>query len=98
MPERATFLSTYAFLFFGVPCNGLAGERVGLAAMAEGQATQGFLSDLRLNSRTITTLAQEFRALFDPRPWVVILSFYETLKSPTAIKVRLTNKWFHIEI
>ena len=87
MSERAPFLSTCAILFFGVPCNGLAGERLGLAAMAAGQSTQGFLSDLRLDSKTTSVLAQEFRAVFNDRSFVKIFSFYETVKSPTAVLV-----------
>jgi hypothetical protein len=89
MPNRAAFLLTYAILFFGVPCDGLAGERLGLAAMAKGQPTQGFLSDLRLDSRITSSLAQEFRAVLNDRPFLQIFSFYETWASPTAVIVRL---------
>lgn len=91
MPQQEPFLSTYAILFFGVPSYGLAGERLGLAAMATGQTTQGFLSDMRLDSRTVHTLAQDFREAFKDRPFLKIFSFYETLESATAIMVWLEH-------
>ena len=85
--SQETFQSVYAMLFFGVPCKGLDGERLGLAAMAKGQSTEGFLSDLRSNSQVVDTLAQDFLKVFNGLDWVKIFSFYETMESPTAIAV-----------
>ncbi|TAQ87678.1 hypothetical protein B7494_g3974 [Chlorociboria aeruginascens] len=79
------FQSTCAMLFFGVPCKGLDGEILGLAAMAKGQSTEGFLSDLRRNSPMVDTLAQNFLSVFQNRNSVQIYSFYETVESPTAV-------------
>jgi len=85
--SRETFQSVYAMLFFGVPCKGLDGERLGLAAMAKGQSTEGFLFDLRRDSQVVYTLAQEFLKVFDGLNWVKIFSFYETMESVTATVV-----------
>jgi len=84
---KETFQSVYAILFFGVPCKGLDGERLGLAAMAEGQSTQGFLSDLRYDSWMVDKLAQDFLEVFFGREWVRIYSFHETVESATAVMV-----------
>lgn len=84
---RETFQSVYAILFFGVPCKGLDGERLGLAAMVKGQSTEGFLSDLRQNSPMVNRLAQDFLEVFNDRPWVRIYSFHETVESGTAVLV-----------
>ena len=87
-PEiQETFQSVYAMLFFGVPCKGLDGERLGLAAMAKGQSSEGFLSDLRHNSPMVDKLAQEFLEVFDSHPWVRIYSFHETVESVAAVIV-----------
>ena len=85
------FQLTCAILFFGVPCRGLDGERLGLAAIARGQSTQGFLSDLRGDSPMVDDLAQDFIGKFQGRDTVQIFSFYETKESGTAIKVRLST-------
>jgi len=71
-------------LFFGVPCKGLDGDRLGLAAMAKGQSTEGFLSDLRGDSQLCTNLAQDFLSVFNGLDWVKIFSFHETMESATA--------------
>jgi hypothetical protein len=84
---RKTFQSVYTILFFGVPCKGLDSERLGLAAMAKGQSTEGFLSDLRDNSPMVDDLAQSFLNVFDSRTWVEIYSFHETVSSRTAVMV-----------
>jgi protein SERAC1 len=84
---RETFQSVYTILFFGVPCKGLDGERLGLAAMAKGQSTEGFLSDLRDNSPMVDDLAESFLNVFDSRTWVEIYSFHETVASRTAVMV-----------
>ena len=84
---QETFQSVYAMLFFGVPCNGLDGKRLGLAAMAKGQSTEGFLSDLRQDSPMVERLAQDFLAAFGDRPSVKIYSFHETVESVTAVMV-----------
>src|ERR1700722_3036024 len=87
-PEiQETFQLVYAMLFFGVPCKGLDGERLGLAAMAKGQTTEGFLSDLRHDSPMVDKLAQDFLKVFNGRPWVRIYSFHETVESVTAVMV-----------
>ncbi|KAL2062503.1 hypothetical protein VTL71DRAFT_6769 [Oculimacula yallundae] len=80
---QSTFRDVYAMLFFGVPCKGLDGEQLGLAAMARGQANQGFLSDLRNDSSLVKNLADIFLGVFERRP-VQIYSFYETHESATA--------------
>jgi hypothetical protein len=85
--HRETFQSVYAMLFFGVPCKGLDGERLGLAAMAKGQSTEGFLSDLRHDSPTVDKLAQDFLEVFIGCEWVRIYSFHETVESVTAVMV-----------
>ena len=84
---QETFQSVYAMLFFGVPCKGLDGERLGLAAMAKGQSTEGFLSDLRHDSPMVGKLAQDFLEVFDDCPSVKIYSFHETVESVTAVMV-----------
>ena len=84
---QENFQSVYAMLFFGVPCKGLDGQRLGLAAMAKGQSTEGFLSDLRQDSPMVERLAQEFLAVFDNCPLVKIYSFHETVESVTAVMV-----------
>ena len=87
-PEiQETFQSVYAMLFFGVPCKGLDGKRLGLAAMAKGQSTEGFLSDLRQDSPMVERLAQDFLTVFDDCPSVKIYSFHETVESVTAMMV-----------
>jgi hypothetical protein len=84
---KEAFQSVYAVLFFGVPCKGLDGERLGLAAIAKGQSTQGFLSDLRYDSWMVDKLAQDFLEVFFGREWVRIYSFHETVESATAVMV-----------
>jgi hypothetical protein len=85
--SQNTFQSVYTMLFFGVPCKGLDVETLGLAAMANGQSTEGFLSDLRNNSPMVDDLTQSFLNVFDSRPWVEIYSFHETVASRTAVMV-----------
>jgi hypothetical protein len=84
---RETLDSVCSMLFFGVPCHGLDGERLGLAAMAKGQPTEGFMSDMRHGSPMTERLAHEFLNVFNNRPWVSIYSFYETIESVTAVVV-----------
>ncbi len=83
-----TLGSLYAMLFFGVPSNGLDAKRLGLAAMAEGQSTEGFLLDIRTDSPMIDKLTQDFLEAFHKRDWVKIFSFHETVESVTAVMVR----------
>jgi hypothetical protein len=81
--SQNTFQSVYT-MFFGVPCKGLDVET--LAAMANGQSTEGFLSDLRNNSPMLDDLTQSFLNVFDSRLWIEIYSFHETVASrPGAI-------------
>jgi hypothetical protein len=84
--SQNTFQSVYTMLFFGVPCKGLDVET--LAAMANGQSTEGFLSDLRNNSPMLDDLTQSFLNVFDSRPWIEIYSFHETVASRTGAIVK----------
>jgi hypothetical protein len=76
--------SISGFLFFGVPHQGMAIES--LVPLVKDQPNRGLLESLGKNSALLIRLEQDFRAVFGGRH-IHMISFYETEKSPTAIKV-----------
>jgi hypothetical protein len=82
--DRASFLSTYGILFFGVPSQGM--DIRSLISMAEGQVNLPFLLTLGKESQLLRDLHREFCSSFNFRDSTII-SYYETKKSPTAEKV-----------
>ncbi|GFF70323.1 ankyrin-1 [Aspergillus lentulus] len=75
--------ATCGFLFFGVPHQGMAIES--LVPLVKDQPNRGLLESLGKNSALLTRLGQDFGNAFGERH-IPIISFYETEKSPTAVK------------
>ncbi|GFF32144.1 isoform Er14 of ankyrin-1 [Aspergillus udagawae] len=80
--------SICGFLFFGVPHQGMAIES--LVPLVKDQPNRGLLESLGKNSALLMRLEQDFRDAFSERP-IRIISFYETEKSPTAVKIN--DRW-----
>ncbi|KAL1632717.1 hypothetical protein SLS56_003414 [Neofusicoccum ribis] len=76
--------STLAFLFFGVPHQGLAIES--LVPLVKDQPNRALLESLNKNSALLQRLDRDFNKAFGAR-YPHVMSFYETEKSPTAVKV-----------
>lgn len=76
--------STSAFLFFGVPHEGMAIES--LVPLVGDQPNRALLESLGKNSEVLHRLQEDFQRAFGAvSPKVV--SYFETEKSPTAQKV-----------
>jgi hypothetical protein len=86
MDETGTSIlnSICGFLFFGVPHQGMAIES--LVPLVKDQPNRGLLESLGKNSALLIRLEQDFKNAFGERH-IPIISFYETEKSPTAVKV-----------
>ena len=82
--DKANFTSTYGILYFGVPSQGM--DVSSLISTAEGQVNLPFLLSLGKESQILRDLHRKFCSSFNFRD-SVILSYYETKKSPTAEKV-----------
>lgn len=79
--------SIYGALFFGVPNQGMNIES--LIPIVENQVNQGLLHSMSNESELLRKQSRDFAKPFDfPEPKIVC--FYETLTSPTAIKVGAT--------
>jgi hypothetical protein len=76
--------STCGFLFFGVPHQGMDIES--LVPLVKDHPNRGLLESLGKNSALLMRLGQDFGNAFGERH-IPIISFYETEKSPTAVKV-----------
>ncbi|KAH7001010.1 hypothetical protein EDB80DRAFT_83814 [Ilyonectria destructans] len=75
--------STSGFLFFGVPHQGMAIES--LVPLVKDYPNRSLLESLNKNSALLQRLEKEFSNAFGAkRPRII--SFYETEKSPTAVK------------
>lgn len=82
-----------AFLFFGVPHQGMATEH--LFPMVGEQPNRSLIQSLGKHSAILQRYEDEFSEALDtkePRP--EILSFYETEMSPTAKFVSLQEEYF----
>jgi hypothetical protein len=79
--DNANFQSTYGILLFGVPNQGM--DITSLIPMAEGQHNLPFLMTLHQESNVLRDLHRDFCRNYDFRNSVII-SYYETEKSPTA--------------
>jgi hypothetical protein len=81
--------SIYGALFFGVPNQGMDIES--LIPMVKNQVNRGLLYDLGNESQLLRTQSRDFPKAFDS-PRTKIVCFYETVKSPTAIKAGLLSQ------
>lgn len=84
--DQANLKSIYGILFFGVPNQGMAIES--LLPMAGQNPSQHLLHTLRKGSELLRYQQERFPLAFSFRD-SVILSFYETRESPTAVEVIL---------
>ena len=82
--DKANFQSTYGILFFGVPNQGM--DVRSLRLMAGEQVNLPFLLTLGKESQLLRDLHRKFCSSFNFQSSVII-SYYETIKSPTAKKV-----------
>jgi hypothetical protein len=87
--DNANFRSTYGILFFGVPNQGM--DISSLIPMVEDQVNLPFLLTLGKESQLLRDLHRKFCSSFDFRDSVII-SYYETERSPTAKKVIKLHK------
>ncbi len=84
-PEaEAIIKATYGMLFFGCPNKGMNIDS--LKAMCAGQVNEPFLLSLRPDSERLRQLCRDFPRAFSAHDSKII-SFYETVLSPTAVKV-----------
>lgn len=84
--DREILDSTVAFLFFGVPHEGM--EIESLVPLVKDQPNRSLLESLNKNSGLLQRLKKDFSNSFGTNhPQIV--SFYETEKSPTAVEVKL---------
>lgn len=82
--DTAILNSTFAFLFFGAPHQGMAIES--LVPLIRDNPNRALLETLNKNSPLLLRLERDFSKVFGTkRPQVV--SFYETEQSPTAVEV-----------
>lgn len=92
---KAILKSLQAVLFFGTPNQGM--DITSLVPMVEGQPNELFLRSLGYDSSELRIQAQLWDEVFVVREGdilsasFVIISFYETKESPTAIKVRFCS-------
>jgi len=86
--DEANFRSTYAALFFGVPNQGM--DISSLVPMVEGQDNLPFLMNLGKDSELLRDLHRDFCSKFDFKDSIII-SYYETERSPTAKAVSYSN-------
>lgn len=86
--DKVNLKSTYGALFFGVPNQGI--DISSLIPMAEGQSNLPFLLTLGREGGTLRKLHHDFCSSFN-FPDSIIISYYETKKSPTAKKVRFLS-------
>lgn len=90
--KREIFDSVYGALFFGVPNHGMKIES--LIPMVEGQPNRGLLHSIDTLSQQLSEQSRQFKRCFvlseAERHKSRIFCFYETKKSPTACKVRLS--------
>jgi hypothetical protein len=82
--DRNLLLASYALLFFGVPSRGM--DNRSLMAMVYGQPNASFVSMLDRNSEALATQHHNFCEAF-PFQDSIVISFFETEQSPTAIEV-----------
>lgn len=83
--DRDMLFATYGLLFFGVPGRGM--ENKSLMAMVQGQPNASFVSMLSRNSEALGTQHRRFCEAL-PFKDSIVISFFETEESPTAIQVR----------
>ena len=74
----------YGALFFGVPSQGM--DISHLLPMVEGQSNEVLIRSLGVESAFLHKQSRDFPKAFDFHDSEIVC-FYETLKSPTAIKV-----------
>jgi hypothetical protein len=79
--------SIYGALFFGVPNDGM--DIKSLIPIAENQVNQGLLHSISNESELLRKQSRDFAKAFDSSESQIVC-FYETLTSPTAIKVGTT--------
>lgn len=90
--DTAILNSTFAFLFFGVPHQGMAIES--LVPLIKDKPNRALLETLNKNSALLLRLEKEFCRVFCVnRPQIV--SFYETEKSPTAVEVSCSYSQYY---
>lgn len=82
--DKANLKSIYGILFFGVPNQGMAVES--LLPMAGQNPSQHLLHTLRKGSEVLRYQQERFPFAFNFQDSVIV-SFYETLESSTAIEV-----------
>jgi protein SERAC1 len=78
--------SIYGALFFGVPNQGM--DIKSLIPIVDNQVNQGLLHSISNESQLLRKQTRDFPKAFD-FPESKIVCFYETVTSPTAIKVGL---------
>ncbi|KAH8880966.1 hypothetical protein GQ53DRAFT_799429 [Thozetella sp. PMI_491] len=89
--DQALIRAVYGIVFFGVPHAGM--DISSLIPMVENGPNRFFLESIgNINSQIISTLQREFLAVLGSEGEPEIVSFYETVKSPTAKEVE-KGKW-----
>lgn len=83
--DQNLLFASYALFFFGVPSRGM--DIRSLMAMVHGQPNSPFISLLDRSSEFLATQHRDFCIAF-PFEDSVVISFYETEKTPTAEQVR----------
>jgi len=81
-----TLNSIYGALFFGVPNQGM--DIKSLIPIVENQDNQGLLHSISNESQLLRNQTRDFPRAFDFEDSKIVC-FYETVTSPTAIKVGL---------
>ncbi|RDW88650.1 hypothetical protein BP6252_00682 [Coleophoma cylindrospora] len=86
--DRDVLTSIYGALFFGVPNQGM--DIKSLIPMVEGQVNQALLHSISNESQLLRNQSRKFEKAFDFADSQIVC-FYETVTSPTAIKI--ADKW-----
>ncbi|RDW94780.1 hypothetical protein BP5796_00543 [Coleophoma crateriformis] len=86
--DRDVLSSVYGALFFGVPNQGM--DIKSLIPMVEGQVNQTLLHSISNESQLLRNQSRNFEKAFDFADSQIVC-FYETVMSPTAIKI--ADQW-----
>ena|ERR1700730_17248635 len=89
--DKANLRATYGALFFGVPSQGM--DISSLVPMVGDQPNRHFLESLGKESEILQEQRVRFPKAFDFRDSEII-SFFETLESPTAVQVSWSASTF----
>lgn len=88
--DQKLFQATCGIVFFGVPHDGM--DISSLIPMVNDGPNRFLLESLTaMNSQVLSVQQREFNRALGPKAELEIIHFYETRKSPTAIKVCPTD-------